>query len=149
MTPHDHDLPHAEPDEDLLFGPLDLHTVRDLVRCCAQLTGLCSERVEDLVLAVHEVAVCAFAIDPAPARLLITAGHDQLDCAIAEPGAHLYRAGPPQESRLADPGLGPGRGWHIAVALCDRMRLSPDGATLNLTMLLVPDSPGDLGCSRS
>lgn len=134
--------PHPGPGEDLLFDDTDLRTVRDLVRCCAHLSGLRVERVDDLVLAVHEIAVCAFVGDRAPARLLITTTRERLVCEIAEPENGRAGAHNQLDSRLVDPGLGPGRGWRLARALCDGLRATADGRSLELSMLL-PYEPGE------
>jgi anti-sigma regulatory factor (Ser/Thr protein kinase) len=145
VTSVDHDSPAPGSAEDLLFGTMDLHTVRDLVRCCARLAGLDNERAEDLVLAVHEVAVCAFAAEELPARLLITTPPGRLVCEITEPETGpRQQAGPGYRSRLTDPGVGPGRGWRIARILCDEIQAAPDGTALRLCMRLppVPEDPG-------
>ncbi|MHA6760893.1 ATP-binding protein [Streptacidiphilus sp. PAMC 29251] len=127
-----------DPEEVLLFGLNDLYQVRDLVRCLARLAGFSDERTDDLVLAVHEIAVCAFAVDDRPAMLLIGDIPDGVVCEIRETAAVPGSGLPRPVSRLTDPAVGPGRGWRIARALCDEIVGSADGSAVQLSMRLAP-----------
>jgi hypothetical protein len=137
--------------EGLLFGVDDLHAVRALVRRRARLAGLSDEGTDDLVLAVHEVAACAFAVDTRPALLVIGGRADRVVCEIREaaedsasekpdaaPDTVRARSG----SRLTDPAVGPGRGWRIAHALCDEVQGAADGTGVRMSMLLLPAVAG-------
>ena len=141
----------AESGEPLLFGVRDLHVVRALVRRRALAAGLSDESADDLVLGVHEIAVCAFAADEGPALLDVRELAHWVVCEIREPGS---RPGPARgpgrarlSSRLTDPAVGPGRGWRIARSLCHDVRGTGDGTAVRIAMVRAPvaePSPGGL-----
>ena len=121
-----------DPAEPLLFGARDLQAVRALVRRRALLAGLPEERADDLVLGVHEIAVCAFAADEGPALLEVRTLAHWVVCEIREPG----RPGP--VPRLTDPAVGPGRGRRLARALCDDVRATAEGTAVRIAMARAP-----------
>jgi anti-sigma regulatory factor (Ser/Thr protein kinase) len=133
-----------EPLEVLLIDSTDLGMVRARVRMLTRMLGLDHDRVEDLVLAVHEIAVAAFAADSRPTLLRVIAAPGQVICEFrdSEAGASPARTSPAQLHRLTDPAMNPGRGWRLASALCDEVtRRSTDGTTVRVTMHLAPAQP--------
>ncbi|MFC1419055.1 ATP-binding protein [Streptacidiphilus cavernicola] len=148
-------MSHSEPGRDdepldvLLIDASDLAMVRARVRMRSLVLGLTCDRAADLVLAVHEIAVAAFAADPRPTLLSVIAAPEGVCCEFRDPEPD---GSPPRvpAPRLTDPAMTRGRGWRLAAALCDEVVRAVDGTTIRVTMrtFLTP-SQSDAGSHRS
>jgi len=138
MTLVDHNRDHDDgPVEVLPFAATDLCVVRALVRRRVRVAGLIGDRVDHMVLAVHEVAACAVAVDSKPAVLRIRQRRDAVVCEVHEAGGDPGPGRRRPEPRLAPDAVTPGRGLWIARALCDDVdvTIAPDGgARVRMTM---------------
>lgn len=137
-------LGHDDPSDAWLFDQSDLRLIRGRVRLRARLVGLSADRAEDLVLAVHEIAAAAFAVDDRPTLLLVTETAGALVCEVTDFDSPVDPAGPGAGRRLTDPAMTRGRGWRIAAALCDRVACSADGTAVRITVL-VPETSSRAG----
>ena len=88
---------------DTMFDSGTLHVLRADVQVLASRTGLDDHRVEDVVLAIHELAANAVHHGAGAGRLRIWNLAGALHCQVDD--------GPPALGGLAAPGAGDGDGW--------------------------------------
>jgi anti-sigma regulatory factor (Ser/Thr protein kinase) len=118
-----YNTPFAEPAEPwaaLTFGAADLPEVRSTVVDQAVLAGLLPDRMEDLQIAVNELATNAVSHTIGPGRLRVWRETDRVVCEITSPG----RLVDPLAGRLPpDPERECGRGLVLVNHLCDLVQL--------------------------
>lgn len=131
------DLPLASPPDAPAIGYRDgLAAVRQFTAVQARQAGLPPGRVDDLVIAVNEVASNTLAHTAGPGRLAIWSTPREVICQISDTG-HI--TDPLAGTR---PGLSEGLGAHMGLwvvrQICDlaEIHTSPTGTTIRLHMLL-------------
>jgi anti-sigma regulatory factor (Ser/Thr protein kinase) len=123
---------------DVVFGWADFTRLRRLVvgQCAA--AGLTGSRLDDFVLAVHEIAANAIVHSGAGGRLVLRRAGGGLRCLVcdhaledpAAPGGRVPRARGGSES----PGAETGRGLWLAAQLTDELSITsgPDNTIVSL-----------------
>jgi anti-sigma regulatory factor (Ser/Thr protein kinase) len=114
-------------------APAALAEVRDFVAARATAAGLCGERVDDLVVAVNELAENTLRHTASGGTVSVWAEADYLVCQIDDRG----RLTDPLAGRIPPPvDVAGGRGLVLANLLCDLLRIHtrPDGTTIRLHM---------------
>jgi anti-sigma regulatory factor (Ser/Thr protein kinase) len=118
--------PFPEPDESfvsLTFDALNLSEVRSAVIDQAVLAGLLPDRMDDLQIAVNEVATNAVTHSDGPGRLRVWRESDRVVCEIASPGRLVN----PLAGRIPpEPDSENGRGLLLVNYLCDLVRTYTD-----------------------
>jgi anti-sigma regulatory factor (Ser/Thr protein kinase) len=123
------------PDARLPFSAWQLHDVRSLVEQALTSSGYERERVEDVVLAVNEVATNAVEHGVPDAELSLWTGEHGLLCEIDDAGTLRdplpgLQAPHPSEPR--------GRGLWIARQLCDSLHIWTDDRGTHVRMYATP-----------
>jgi anti-sigma regulatory factor (Ser/Thr protein kinase) len=115
----------------------DLSQVRALVRQEAGEAGLTESRVDDLVLAVSEVAANTLRHTQAPGTLAIWHDANEVVCEIHDEGTI---ADPLVGHRKPAPGASSGHGLWLVRQVCDLVELTSDadGTTVRMHMALRP-----------
>lgn len=129
---------------DVMFGWADFTRLRRLVAGQCAAAGLSGSRLDDFVLAVHEIAANAIVHAGTGGRLILRRAANGLRCLIADhapcgaedPGAvgcRIPRARDGAEPREAD-GTETGRGLWIAAQLADELSITsgPDNTIVSL-----------------
>jgi serine/threonine-protein kinase RsbW len=129
---------------DVAFGWADFTRLRRLVAGQCAAAGLSGSRLDDFVLAVHEISANAIVHAGAGGRLILRRAANGLRCLIAdhvpcgaeEPGAPGYRiprARDGSEPREPD-GTETGRGLWLAAQLADELSITsgPDSTIVSL-----------------
>ncbi len=137
---------------DVGFGWTDFGRVRRLVAGQCAAAGLTGSRLDDFVLAVHEIAANAVVHAGAGGRLVLRRAASGLRCLIADTKAPL--GCPPQRGRDLRERTGPadlsvplgaesGRGLWLAATLADELSITsgPDSTIVSLFMRL-DEAPG-------
>jgi anti-sigma regulatory factor (Ser/Thr protein kinase) len=122
--------------EEFLFAIDDLARMRRWVRCNAEEAGLEDERVEDLVLAVNELASNSIRHGGGHGLLEMWLADDRLICSVSDRG-HIVSP-PAGRIRPAADQLS-GRGLWLVEELADRVEISSsllDGSTVRISMYL-------------
>jgi len=118
--------PFPEPTEpwvSLTFYAGELSEVRAIVTDQAVLAGLLPDRMDDLQIAVNEVATNAITHTSGPGRLRVWREPDRVVCEVASPG----RLTNPLAGRVPpEPESERGRGLVLVNHLCDLVRLYTD-----------------------
>jgi anti-sigma regulatory factor (Ser/Thr protein kinase) len=141
---------------DTMFDSGTLHTLRAAVQSCASRFGLAGHRVDDMVLAIHELAANAVQHGAGAGRLRIWDLAGALRCqvddgasAFDDPGAPQVadpgdieaaeRAGPPVLSMLSA-WITPGHGLWVVQQVADQLRVTsgPWGTTATATFRPAP-----------
>jgi anti-sigma regulatory factor (Ser/Thr protein kinase) len=112
------------PDERLTFSAWQLHDVRTAVERALSGNGYERERVEDIVLAVNELATNAVEHGTPEARMSLWTGRHGLMCEIDDGGTLRDPLPGLQAPHPAEPR---GRGVWIARQLCDSLHVWADG----------------------
>jgi anti-sigma regulatory factor (Ser/Thr protein kinase) len=135
VTGSNHDR-EGGPVEVLPFGVGDLCVVRAVVRRHLAATGLTGDRADCLVLAVHEIAVCAVTAESKPAVLRCVTREGRVVCEVHAAREDRGGRGRRVFPRLTDKRETPGRGLWIARALCDELAVveGDDGVVVRMTM---------------
>ena len=131
---------------DVVFGWADFAKLRRLVaRQCAD-AGLTGTRLDDFVLAVHEIAANAIVHAGADGRLVLRRAANGLRCVIADTAAESMAPCPaPRRGELPEPadctepiGADSGRGLWLAATLADELSITsgPDSTIVSLYMRL-------------
>jgi anti-sigma regulatory factor (Ser/Thr protein kinase) len=129
---------------DVVFGWADFTRLRRLVAGQCAAAGLSGSRLDDFVLAVHEIAANAIVHAGTNGRLVLRRAANGLRCLIADrapygaedpaaPGCRIPRARDGAEPREAD-GAETGRGLWLAAQLADELSISsgPDSTIVSL-----------------
>jgi anti-sigma regulatory factor (Ser/Thr protein kinase) len=114
----------------------EIASVRRFIATRARRAGLSPDRIEDLVLAVSELAANTLAHTDGAGTLLVWATEDYVVCQVHDSGRL-----PDQQAGGSRPDpdeLGGGRGLWVVRQLCDRVdvRSGPDGTTIRAYMRL-------------
>jgi anti-sigma regulatory factor (Ser/Thr protein kinase) len=126
----------VEAADEFLFAIGDLARMRRWVRCNAEDAGLEDERVDDLVLAVNELASNSIRHGGGHGLLEMWLQRDRVICSVSDRG-HIV---PPAAGRVrpAADQLS-GRGLWLVEELADRVEISSsllDGSTVRISMYL-------------
>ena len=135
---------------DVAFGWADFAKLRRLVsRQCAE-AGLTGPRLDDFVLAVHEIAANAVVHAGAGGRLILRRAANGLRCVVADTTVESMAPRPaPRRGELPEPagctepiGADSGRGLWLAATLADELSITsrPDSTIVSLYMRLDGDS---------
>jgi len=129
---------------DVVFGWADFTGLRRLVAGQCATAGLSGSRLDDFVLAVHEIAANAIVHAGAGGRLILQRAANGLRCLIADhapygaldpeaPGCRVPWARDGSESRETD-GTESGRGLWLAARLTDELSISsgPENTIVSL-----------------
>jgi anti-sigma regulatory factor (Ser/Thr protein kinase) len=126
---------------DLTFGWADFTRLRRLVAGQCAAAGLAGSRLDDFVLAVHEITANAVMHAGAGGRLILRRAANGLRCLICDhaledpgaPGAPVPRARDGSEP-CEPPGAESGRGLWLAAQLTDELSITsgPDGTIVSL-----------------
>lgn len=129
---------------DVMFGWADFTRLRRLVASQCAAAGLSGSRLDDFVLAVHEIAANAIVHAGTGGRLILRRAANGLRCLIADhapygaddPGAvgcRIPRARDGAEPREAD-GTETGRGLWLAAQLADELSITsgPENTIVSL-----------------
>jgi len=129
---------------DVVFGWADFTRLRRLVAGQCAAAGLSGSRLDDFVLAIHEISANAIVHAGTGGRLVLRRAANGLRCLIADhasyaaedPGAsgcRIPRARDGSEPREAD-GAETGRGLWLAAQLADELSISsgPDSTIVSL-----------------
>jgi anti-sigma regulatory factor (Ser/Thr protein kinase) len=134
-------LPTASPTAELSFGRRELPAVRRLVSLEAVRAGLGGHKVDDLVVAVNEIATNAIVHGKGPASLRIWRRSGELVCEVADHGAGLDD---PLTGQLPPDLQAPG-GWGVWMArlVSDALeaRSDPSGNRVVVRAWLPPSAP--------
>jgi len=116
----------------------ELPEVRAIVRAHARAAGLSQPRVDDLVLAVSEVAANTLRHTPGPGALSIWHDDTEIVCEIRDGGVI---ADPMAGRRAPPPGAQDGHGLWLVHQVCDLVELSSGagGTTVRMHMSLGED----------
>jgi anti-sigma regulatory factor (Ser/Thr protein kinase) len=131
---------------DIVFGWADFAKLRRLVAKHCAAAGLTGSRLDDFVLAVHEISANAIVHAGAGGRLILRRVADGLRCLIADTspkaplscpaprGADMRELSAPGEPAGADSG----RGLWLAATLADELSITsgPDSTVVSLYMRL-------------
>jgi anti-sigma regulatory factor (Ser/Thr protein kinase) len=138
---------------DIVFGWADFARLRRLVsRQCAD-AGLTGTRLDDFVLAVHEIAANAIVHAGAGGRLILRRAANGLRCLVADTAAvseaSQVSCPAPRRGELPEPGTDladrtepigadSGRGLWLAATLADELSITsgPDSTIVSLYMRL-------------
>ncbi|GAA0924299.1 ATP-binding protein [Pseudonocardia zijingensis] len=123
------------PDERLTFSAWQLHEVRTTVERALAGHGYERERVEDIVLAVNELATNAVEHGAPEARMSLWTGRHGLLCEIDDGGTLRDPLPGLQAPHPAEPR---GRGVWIARQLCDSLHVWSDGAGTHVRVHATP-----------
>ena len=135
---------------DIVFGWADFGMLRHLVAGQCAAAGLNGTRLDDFVLAVHEIAANAIVHAGAGGRLILRRAADELRCLIADtipktpancpaPRRGDVREWPRESAGPGEPiGTDNGRGLWLAATLADELSItsSPDSTIVSLFMRL-------------
>ncbi|MGH3227626.1 MAG: ATP-binding protein [Streptosporangiaceae bacterium] len=139
------DLPSRSGDLlDIVFGWADFTRLRRLVAGQCEAAGLSGSRLDDFVLAIHEISANAIMHAGADGRLILQRAANGLRCLIADhaphgaeepgaPGCRIPRArdgsGPPEPDATET-----GRGLWLAAQLADELSITsgPDSTIVSL-----------------
>jgi len=138
---------------DVVFGWADFAKLRRLVsRQCAD-AGLTGTRLDDFVLAVHEIAANAIVHAGAGGRLILRRAANGLRCVVAdtdpETAESMAPCPAPRRGELPEPadcagpiGADSGRGLWLAATLADELSITsgPDSTIVSLYLRLDGDS---------
>lgn len=129
---------------DVAFGWADFTRLRRLVAGQCAAAGLSGSRLDDFVLAVHEISANAIVHAGAGGRLILRRAANGLRCLIADhapygaeepaaPGCRIPRARDGSEPRESD-GTESGRGLWLAAQLADELSITsgPDSTIVSL-----------------
>ena len=129
---------------DVVFGWADFTRLRRLVAGQCAAAGLSGSRLDDFVLAIHEISANAIVHAGAGGRLILRRAANGLRCLIADhasygaeepgaPGCRIPRARDGSECREPD-GTETGRGLWLAAQLADELSItsSPDSTIVSL-----------------
>jgi serine/threonine-protein kinase RsbW len=126
---------------DVVFGWADFTRLRRLVAGQCAAAGLSGSRLDDFVLAIHEISANAIVHAGAGGRLILRRAANGLRCLIAdhapcgaeEPGRRIPRARDGFEPPEPD-GTETGRGLWLAAQLADELRITsgPDSTVVSL-----------------
>jgi serine/threonine-protein kinase RsbW len=126
---------------DVVFGWADFTRLRRLVAGQCAAAGLSGSRLDDFVLAIHEISANAIVHAGAGGRLILRRAANGLRCLIAdhapcgaeEPGRRIPRARDGSEPPEPD-GTETGRGLWLAAQLADELRITsgPDSTVVSL-----------------
>ena len=129
---------------DVVFGWADFTRLRRLVAGQCAAAGLSGSRLDDFVLAVHEISANAIVHAGAGGRLILRRAANGLRCLIADhapygadepgaPGGRIPRARDGSEPREPD-GTETGRGLWLAAQLTDELSITsgPDSTIVSL-----------------
>jgi serine/threonine-protein kinase RsbW len=129
---------------DVVFGWADLTKLRRLVAGQCAAAGLSGSRLDDFVLAVHEISANAIVHAGAGGRLILRRAANGLRCLIADhapcgaeepgaPGCRIPRARDGSEPHEPD-GTETGRGLWLAAQLADELSITsgPDSTIVSL-----------------
>jgi anti-sigma regulatory factor (Ser/Thr protein kinase) len=129
---------------DVVFGWADFTRLRRLVAGQCAAAGLSGSRLDDFVLAVHEISANAIVHAGAGGRLILRRAANGLRCLIADqapygteepgaPGCRIPRARDGSEPREPD-GTETGRGLWLAAQLADELSITsgPDSTIVSL-----------------
>jgi serine/threonine-protein kinase RsbW len=126
---------------DVVFGWADFTRLRRLVAGQCAAAGLSGSRLDDFVLAIHEISANAILHAGAGGRLILRRAANGLRCLIAdhapcgaeEPGCRIPRARDGSEPREPD-GTETGRGLWLAAHLTDELSITsgPDRTIVSL-----------------
>jgi len=133
----------APPILDATIDSSSLHVIRARVRCCAEAAGLPGDRIEDAVLAIHELAANVVRHGGGTGRLRAWPPADvlrfQVDSGGRPPfdGAHDGQAGLEALPSIAGHGL-----W-VVERITDQMqsRTGPGGTSVVIVFYLSPVKP--------
>jgi anti-sigma regulatory factor (Ser/Thr protein kinase) len=129
---------------DVVFGWADFTRLRRLVAGQCAAAGLSGSRLDDFVLAIHEISANAIVHAGAGGRLILQRAADGLRCLIADhaaygaeepgaPGCRIPRARDGSEPCEPD-GIETGRGLWLAAQLADELSITsgPDSTIVSL-----------------
>jgi anti-sigma regulatory factor (Ser/Thr protein kinase) len=129
---------------DVVFGWADFTRLRRLVASQCAAAGLSGSRLDDFVLAVHEISANAIVHAGAGGRLILQRAANGLRCLIADhapygaeepgaPGCRIPRARDGSEPREPD-ATETGRGLWLAAQLADELSITsgPDRTIVSL-----------------
>ncbi len=129
---------------DVVFGWADFTRLRRLVAGQCAAAGLSGSRLDDFVLAVHEISANAIVHAGAGGRLILRRAANGLRCLIADhapygaeetgaPGCRIPRARDGSEPREPN-GAETGRGLWLAAQLADELSITsgPDSTIVSL-----------------
>lgn len=132
---------------DVVFGFADFARLRRLVAAQCAAAGLTGTRLDDFVLAVHEIAANAIVHAGAGGRLILRRAANGIRCLVADAAPKGQVSCPPP--RRADPlempgergepiGADSGRGLWLAATLADELSIAsgPDNTIVSLYMRL-------------
>jgi len=115
------------------FGPDDAPRLRQLVSRCARAAGLTGRRLEDFVLAVHELVTNAVRHGGGSGLLRLHRVGDTLRCEVNDHGPGMSA----DDVEIDDPppaNQPGGRGLWIAGLLADRLEISPTARGLSVAV---------------
>ncbi len=134
---------------DVVFGWADFARLRRMVAAQCAAAGLTGTRLDDFVLAVHEIAANAIVHAGAGGRLILRRAADGLRCLVADtipkpavncPAPRTGNMGGAQaDAGPAEPiGADSGRGLWLAATLADELCITsgPDSTIVSLFMRL-------------
>jgi serine/threonine-protein kinase RsbT len=140
---------------DVVFGWADFSKLRRLVTGQCAAAGLTGSRLDDFVLAVHEIAANAIVHAGEAGRLILRRAASGLRCLVTDTIAAAPASCPaPRRGEAPAPGLGPapdggagpdepigadcGRGLWLAATLADELSITsgPDSTIVSLFMRL-------------
>ena len=119
--------------EELVYRA-NLATVREFIATRARRAGLPARRVNDLVLAISELAANTLAHTSGPGTLLVWATDEDIICQVHD-GGHLSEPDP-GGARPEPDALGGGRGLWVVRQICDRVEIwvGENGTTIRAYM---------------
>lgn len=136
---------------DIVYGWADFAKLRKLVTRQCQAAGLAGSRLDDFVLAVHEISANAIVHAGAGGRLVLRRVASGVRCMITDTPAPGSACPAPRQAELhemtcdgdpdapAEPiGADSGRGLWLAATLADELRITsgPDSVIVSLYMRL-------------
>jgi len=135
---------------DIVFGWADFARLRRLVAGQCAAAGLTGTRLDDFVLAVHEIAANAIVHAGTGGSLILRRSADGLRCLIADtipktlancpaPRRGDSREWPREAAELGEPiGMDSGRGLWLAATLADELSITsgPDNTIVSLYVRL-------------
>jgi len=124
---------------DVVFDAADFATLRRLVTKHCAAAGLTGSRLDDFVLAVHEISVNVVIHSGARGRLILRRAAHGIRCLIADAPKTRPSCPPPHGGDTHDPaGSDSGRGLWLAATLADELSITsgPDSTIVSLYMRL-------------